>query len=218
MQAAVYQNGSFAASFGITPNYRRNLKSLNDMELVDLCKQGDQKAMDTLVNRYIKPMERLAYRLTRNQDAAQEVLAEALTRMFRNVGDLRNSITLTAWTNRIVVSAFLDIRRRAQRRPASSLDAMVECKGDSVLCQATNSPDSPHQILEDEERSTIIHKAISMLPDHQGKIITLSHFEERSYEEIAEILRLPVGTVKSRLNRARLALRAILKPHLSVLS
>ena len=194
-----------------------NLESLSDAEIVRKCAAGDRPAFDVLIRRYERPIYHLAYRLAGNHDDAHDIAAEAFLRIFRSIGTFRCAITLPAWVNRIVANVFYDMKRRQQRHPASSLDALAEKTGGKLLVAEESGRTSPQKHAEESERSRILSDAISNLPDYQRTMVTLFHSEGRSYEEIASMMSIPVGTVKSRLNRARLALREMLQPQMFAL-
>ena len=193
------------------------LEKLTDEKLIDKCRQGDRAAFDILIKRYERPIYHLAYRLAGNYDDAHDIAAETFLRIYRAIGTFQCAITLPAWINRIVANVFYDTRRHAHRHPAVSLDALVEKTGDALLSKEASSGTDPEGAAEDNERKHILSEAISTLPDYQRTMVTLFHNEGRTYEEIADIMAIPVGTVKSRLNRARLALREKLAPQMSAL-
>lgn len=194
-----------------------NLENLSDEKLIDRCRTGKREAFDVLIKRYERPIYHLAYRLAGNYDDAHDIAAETFLRIYRAIGTFQCAITLPAWINRIVANVFYDTRRHAYRHPAVSLDALVEKTGDSLLANEKTTAKSPHAEAEENERRSILARAIQSLPDYQRMMVTLFHSEGRTYEEIADIMKIPVGTVKSRLNRARLALRERLAPQMSAL-
>ena len=194
-----------------------NLENLSDEKLIEKCRVGNREAFDVLIKRYERPIYHLAYRLSGNYDDAHDIAAETFLRIYRAIGTFQCAITLPAWINRIVANVFYDTRRHAYRHPAVSLDALVEKTGDSLLANEKTTARSPHAEAEENEKKTILTRAIQSLPDYQRMMVTLFHSEGRTYEEIADIMKIPVGTVKSRLNRARLALRERLAPQMSAL-
>lgn len=218
MQTAAFQTGQDRSHAEPLP-YRAmgNLGNLTDEQLVRQCSAGDREAFDVLLHRYERPIYHLAYRLAGNHDDAHDIAAEAALRIFRSIGTFRCAITLPAWINRIVANVFYDMRRRQQRHPASSLDALAEKTGGKLLAAEDNVRTSPHVHAEENEKSRILNEAIACLPDYQRMMVTMFHSEGRTYEEIASMMNIPVGTVKSRLNRARLALREMLTPQMSAL-
>jgi RNA polymerase sigma factor, sigma-70 family len=230
MQGAIYGPATYRPTHDRTDlntNNRRdarldfkssdNLENLPDEKLIEKCRVGNREAFDVLIKRYERPIYHLAYRLSGNYDDAHDIAAETFLRIYRAIGTFQCAITLPAWINRIVANVFYDTRRHAYRHPAVSLDALVEKTGDSLLANEKNTARSPQAEAEDNERKTILAKAIQSLPDYQRMMVTLFHSEGRTYEEIADIMKIPVGTVKSRLNRARLALRERLAPQMSAL-
>ncbi len=218
MQTAALQNSTTQnQTDSLSYQTATNLESLTDEQLVRECSAGNRRAFDVLLHRYERPIYHLAYRLAGNHDDAHDIAAEAALRIFRSIGTFRCAITLPAWINRIVANVFYDMRRRQQRHPASSLDALAEKTGGKMLAAEDNSRTSPHVHAEENEKSRILHEAVASLPDYQRMMVTLFHSEGRTYEEIASMMDIPVGTVKSRLNRARLALREMLAPQMSAL-
>lgn len=214
------QTATFSAALAEGVEYRPtgSFESMSDEQLVRRCADGDRKAFDVLLRRYERPIYHLAYRLAGNHDDAHDIAAEAALRIFRSIGTFRCAITLPAWINRIVANVFYDMRRRQQRHPASSLDALAEKTGGKLLAAEDSRATSPEMHAEENEKTRILNEAISALPDYQRTMVTLFHAEGRTYEEIASMMSIPVGTVKSRLNRARLALREMLTPQISALT
>ncbi len=217
MQTAAFQNTIPSQDTQLEFKAACSLENMTDEQLVRECTAGNRKAFDVLLHRYERPIYHLAYRLAGNHDDAHDIAAEAALRIFRSIGTFRCAITLPAWINRIVANVFYDMRRRQQRHPASSLDALAEKTGGKLLAAEDNSRISPHVHAEENEKTRILNEAIAALPDYQRTMVTLFHSEGRTYEEIASMMDIPVGTVKSRLNRARLALREMLAPQMSAL-
>jgi RNA polymerase sigma-70 factor (ECF subfamily) len=218
MQTAIYRpTRASAKNARVKYLPLEHLDTLSDEKLIEKCRQDDHTAFDVLIKRYERPIYHLAYRLAGNYDDAHDIAAETFLRIYRAIGTFQCAITLPAWINRIVANVFYDTRRHAHRHPAVSLDALVEKTGDTLLTADSRSEASPENHAEENERKSILNEAIQALPEYQRLMVTLFHSEGRTYEEIADIMRIPVGTVKSRLNRARLALRERLSPQMSAL-
>jgi len=218
MQTAIYQPGRVNATPAhVQFNPSVSYTELSDESLIEMCRADVKPAFDELIRRYERPIYHLAYRLAGNYDDAHDIAAETFLRIYRSIGTFQCAITLPAWINRIVANVFFDTRRHAHRHPAVSLDALVEKAGDALLKGADNTQVSPHMRAEESERRKILDDAISHLPDYQRMMVTMFHNDGRTYEEIADMMSVPVGTVKSRLNRARLALREMLQPQMSAL-
>lgn len=188
------------------------MTSADDRQLIERCRSGDREAFDELVHRYEKQAYNLAYRLSGNYDDASDVVVEAFVRVFQGLHTFRGEANFGTWLHRVVVNTFLDIRKRSKGRQNVSLEEQIELDGDTLTRQIEDTSPGPEELVEQEEREEVLQRAISQLSPERRILIVLYHFENLSYEEIAQMLNLPVGTVKSRLNRARLALREILEP------
>ena len=181
--------------------------SAEERALIERCKRGDLAAFNDLVRKYEKQVYNFAYRLTGNYDDANDVAQDAFLRVFNAIGSFRGDSSFSTWLFRITTNVFLDERKKAKAHPQSSLDEYLELGESSVARQIEDPSPTPEAVLEESERALILQKAVSDLPEYQRAMVTLYHGQQKSYEEIAEIMDLPIGTVKSRLNRARLALK-----------
>lgn len=186
--------------------------SSEERSLIERCKRGDLGAFNELVRRYEKQVYNFAYRLTNNYDDANDVAQEAFLRAYNAIGSFRGDASFSTWLFRITTNVFLDDRKRAKAHPHSSLDEYMELDESSVARQVEDPAPGPQTLTEEAERGKILNDAISSLPDYQRAMVVLYHTQQKSYEEIAEMMDLPIGTVKSRLNRARLALKEKLTP------
>ena len=186
---------------------QRTVVSAEEKDLIERCKRGDLAAFNDLVRKYEKQVYNFAYRLTGNYDDANDVAQDAFLRVFNAIGSFRGDSSFSTWLFRITTNVFLDERKKARAHPQSSLDEYMELGESSVARQIEDPSPTPEAVLEESERAQILQKAVSDLPEYQRAMVTLYHGQQKSYEEIAEIMDLPIGTVKSRLNRARLALK-----------
>lgn len=178
-----------------------------DSLLVARVRSGDFTAMDELVQRHYRNVFNLAFRLSGNYDDAQDIVSEAFIRVHNALPNFRGDANFTTWLYRIVKNVFLDERKKQRIRNHSSLEEMVDLEDSAVSRQVEDPTPGPEWVVERGERADTIQKAVGTLPEAQRVMIALYHFHHRSYEEIAEVMGLPIGTVKSRLNRARLALK-----------
>ena len=192
---------------GARPVRGRTAVSAEEKALIERCKRGDLAAFNDLVRKYEKQVYNFAYRLTGNYDDANDVAQDAFLRVFNAIGSFRGDASFSTWLFRITTNVFLDERKRAKAHPQASLDEYLELGESSVTRQIEDPSPTPEVVLEESERAQILSKAVSELPEYQRAMVTLYHGQQKSYEEIAEIMDLPIGTVKSRLNRARLALK-----------
>ena len=217
MQATTQQKTAVKTSKPAFRNADGALGALTDERLIELYRAGDKKAFDALIHRYERQIYNLAYRMSKNYDDAQEIASEAFVRICLNLPSVEHAITLPAWINRIVVNVYINMHRHARRHPATSLEGLQEKAGDAVFLMDKSENGSLQKHAEATERAEILKKAIEALPPSHRPLVTLFHTEGRTYEEIARTLRIPTGTVKSRLNRARLALRTMLAPQMAAL-
>jgi RNA polymerase sigma-70 factor (ECF subfamily) len=181
-----------------------------DIALIERAQRGDRDAVNQLVVKYQARAYQYAYRLTGNSDDAADLVAEAFVRVYTALPRFRKDSQFTTWLFRIVTNCFLDAKKKAARKPTDQLeDGWVGADAESTIVDQ----ESPVEASERSEREEIMQKAIEQLPEYQRAMIVMFHVENLSYEDIAATLDLPIGTVKSRLNRARLALREILEPY-----
>ncbi|MBV9848381.1 MAG: sigma-70 family RNA polymerase sigma factor [Armatimonadetes bacterium] len=186
--------------------------SAEEKAIIERCKRGDLAAFNELVKRYEKQVYNFAYRLTGNYDDANDIAQDAFLRVYNAIGSFRGDASFSTWLFRITTNVFLDERKRARAHPHASLDEYVELDESSVSRQIEDTSPTPDLVTEGKERAQILQDAIQSLPEYQRAVVTLYHTQQKSYEEIAEIMDQPIGTVKSRLNRARLALKEKLSP------
>lgn len=180
--------------------------------LIQRCKQGDIAAFNELVERYNKRVFNFAYRMSGNYDDACDVAQEAFVRVFNAINTFRGEANFTTWLYRIVTNVYLDERKKQKSHMHTSLEDYIDLEENSVTRQIEDGRPTPDNVVEQGERDDLLKQAIQELPEYQRMMVVLYHTQSKSYEEIADIMKLPIGTVKSRLNRARLALKEKLEP------
>jgi RNA polymerase sigma-70 factor (ECF subfamily) len=182
-----------------------------DWDIIQRCKQGDMAAWDSLVGRYEKPVYKFAFSLCKNYDDASDVAGQVFVRLFDYIHTFRNDSHFSSWLFCIVRNIYVDTCLRATHRSHLSLDEGLEVDGGRLARDITDPALSPEEHLLQTERRDVLIGVIHHLPDYQRKIISLYYAEDRSYDEIAGLTGVPVGTVKSRLYRARKMLRSRLE-------
>jgi RNA polymerase sigma-70 factor, ECF subfamily len=182
-----------------------------DSVLIERSQRGDKNAFDSLIRKHEKRAYQYAFRLTSNPEEAGDVVADAFVRVYSALGNFKGNSAFTTWLYRILTNCFLDMRKKERSRPTTSLEAALQTEDGDVERQVEDSGPTPHLQAERRERERAVESAVDNLPEYQKAMITMYHAEMLSYEEIAEALDLPIGTVKSRLNRARLSLRELLQ-------
>lgn len=178
-------------------------------ELVVRCKKGDREAFNCLVEKYQTKVVNIAYGMLSNQEDAYDAAQEVFIRIYRNIGNFQGKSSLSTWIYRIVANVCTDLLRKRGRKSVISLDSSPG-EEDSAPKELRDPALTPEAAAALSETQREVRQAISTLVEEQRIIITLYDIEGMSYEEIAHIVDCPVGTVKSRLNRARKALKKIL--------
>ncbi|MFZ2486888.1 MAG: sigma-70 family RNA polymerase sigma factor [Anaerolineae bacterium] len=180
---------------------------MDEQALIDAACQGNLAAFNRLVLTYQAMTYNLAYRILGHPEGAEDAAQEAFIKAYRNLNQYRGG-SFKAWLLRIVTNVCYDQLRHVQRRPASSLEDMAvdpEHAGKLV-----DHAEEPGEYALRQELSQVIQRGIELLPAEQRIVLTLSDIEGLSYEEIAEVMDTSLGTVKSRLSRARTKLRDFL--------
>ncbi len=182
-----------------------------DQALVERAQQGDKRAFDVLVLKYQNKIIQLAYRYVHDHEEAMDVAQEAFIKAYRSLGNFRGDSAFFTWIYRIAINTAKNyLVSGARRPPRSDLDAQEaeQYEGAAGLREYA-TPE--HVLLRDEIKATIA-AAIDELPDDLRTAITLRELEGLSYEEIAQAMDCPIGTVRSRIFRAREAIDTKLRP------
>ena len=175
--------------------------------LVEQAKAGDQQAFTALVARYQRKIYRLAKNITRNDEDAEDVLQEAFLKAYEHLDKFEGHSKFYTWIVRIAVNeALMKLRKRRGDREVS-LDEPVGLGEDEVKREIAVWEDNPEQRYSREEMQDILNEAVDGLKEDFRTVFVLRDIEELSTEETAEVLKISIPAVKSRLLRARLALR-----------
>lgn len=183
----------------------------DDAVLISRFQAGQHEAFDALITKHQARAYQYAYRLARDAEEASDVVAEAFVRVYKALCNFKGESAFTTWLYRILTNCYLDMRKKEKSRQTTSLEAALHTDEGELERQIEDTSRTPHQAAERSERERTIEWAVEKLPEYQKAMILMYHVEMLSYEEIANSLELPIGTVKSRLNRARLSLRELLK-------
>lgn len=174
----------------------------DDTRLVQAALGGDKDAFGCLVGRYQDRVFNTLVRVLGCRDDAKDVVQDAFVQAFVKLDTFRGDAKFYTWLYRIALNLALSQRRR-RRRPTESLDAAKEFAGEEPVAQ---QPTAAEDLIQ-RERATLLQQALLKLNDGHRQILVLRELESCSYETIAEILQMPVGTVRSRLFRARIQLK-----------
>jgi len=187
------------------PRRKERVDPGDEAALVGAAQGGDEAAFTEIVRRYQRAVYRVAYALTRNASDADDLAQETFVRAYQALGRFRQGEPLYPWLSRIAVNLTYSLFRRRRRRPETSIEPLVEAG------QQWAAADDPAAEAADRERAEHLRQAFAGLsPEHQA-ILVLRVVQDLTYEEIAQALEIPLGTVMSRLSRARAELKVRMK-------
>jgi len=183
--------------------------------LVERTVAGDQKAYELLVLKYQRRIERLIGRMVRDTDLVEDIAQETFIRAYRALAQFRGEAQFYTWLYRIAVNtakkALVDLKRDPLVSETALRGGDEEDETSSVENELT-SAETPETVLAAKEIAAAVNSAMEALPDELRQAVSLREIEGLSYEEIAEVMNCPIGTVRSRIFRAREAISARIKP------
>lgn len=185
-----------------------------DAMLVERTVAGDQKAYELLVIKYQRRIQRLIGRMVRDVDLVEDIAQETFIRAYRALAQFRGDAQFYTWLYRIAVNTAKKALMELKRDPTVSENSFKSADDDetSPLENELTSAETPEAVLASKEIAQIINAALEALPEELRQAITLREIEGLSYEEISEAMSCPIGTVRSRIFRAREAISQKVKP------
>jgi len=182
---------------------------MDDLKIIESCLLGNTQAFSQLIDSYKNMVYNLSYRMSNNPQEAEDISQEAFLRAFESLAHFNPSYKFSTWLYQITLNIIRD-RFKKKELNYVSLDTPVEKDDSELYHQPADFTLNPEQIIDKQEKAQAIQKAILFLPLKYREVIVLRHLQDLSYIEIANILKLPTGTVKVRLYRAREQLKKIL--------
>lgn len=185
--------------------------------LVERCKAGDTLAFDELISAHQDRVLNTAFRLMGNYEEALDLTQEVFLNCFRKIGNFKGDSALSTWLYRITVNTAKNRWKYQQSRGlhrTTSLDAPMEADDEERVRQYPDTQPTPRKVATDREAMAFLEEHLAQLGEEHREVLVLRYMEELSYEEIAEILNLSLGTVKSRIHRARNELREVMDEYL----
>ena len=183
---------------------------LHESELILQCKDGNVEAFEQLVIKYQRQIYTVAYRFMGNHEDASDLAQEAFLKAYKSIGRFRGESSLKTWLYHIVSNVCRDELRKRKKGQVFSLDAPILTEEGEIPRQTEDWTYAPDLIYESKEIQLFIQEALNQLSPEYKEVIILREIQGFSYEEIATHLDCSLGTIKSRLNRARKAMRDIL--------
>lgn len=186
---------------------------VNDLEFIKRAKNGDKYAFDELVKLYAKKLYNFAIKLSGNLEMAKDITQDTFVKAYNSIKKIEDENSFDAWIKRILINTWKNYVRYEKRRKFFSHFSIFESKteGDRKEFEIQDNNPSPLDNLQKQLENEAAQKALNKLNELNRTIIILRDIEELSYEEIVKILKIPMGTVKSRIVRARQALKQELK-------
>jgi len=181
--------------------------SPSDAELIERCLRKDNSAWETIIARFRRKVFHIAYKFTGKHDEAEDLSQEIFLKVFKSLDKFNRDADFSTWLSSVARNYCIDRYRAGKREREVLVEDLV------AFDLAPASFGNPHRALEDRDRRSFLRKGLELLPEKLREAVVLRDLQGMSYQEMAERLRLPEGTVKSRINRgreelARLLLRA----------
>ncbi|OGP66214.1 MAG: hypothetical protein A2169_15030 [Deltaproteobacteria bacterium RBG_13_47_9] len=183
-------------------------------EVIESCKAGDEKAFTEVVLHSQKKVFNIAYRMLGNLEEAKDLAQEVFISVFESIKDLKEEVKFDAWLTQITLNHCRNRWKYLKRRQyfnSDSLDDPIETEDGSMPRAVVDPSDNPEILYEKKSIQQFIQRGLQKLKEDQRELLVLRDLQGFSYEEMAELLSLPEGTIKSRLHRARMDFKEILE-------
>ncbi|WDV47300.1 sigma-70 family RNA polymerase sigma factor [Clostridiaceae bacterium M8S5] len=180
----------------------------NDEMLIKRCQKGDIDAFEILIESYEKIAYNIALKMIKNREDAMDVSQEAFIKVYKSINKFNFQASFSTWLYRIVVNTCIDFLKKEKKD--LSIDSTIKTEDGEIKSQIADTKNTPERILEKKLTRELVHNSINELSEIHKVAIILRDIHGFSYEEIAEITQTGKGTVKSRINRARIALKKII--------
>lgn len=195
------------------PSGRAALRALDDTALVSACLADDSRAFEVLVERYQVRLLNFVYRTIGDRDRAEDLVQEVFIRVYRHLGRFDRSKKFSTWIYTIASNLAKNELRNRSRSPLVLFQAIkAKFEDEDRPLQFEDEGNRPDDLYRKRLLREQVEAAVQQLPAHHREVFVLRELEGNSYEEIAEITGVQLGTVKSRLNRARAAFAEIIEP------
>lgn len=197
------------------PSVREQLRAQDDTEVVSAFLAGEERAFAELVDRYQGRLLNFVYRTIGDRDRAEDLVQEAFIRVYRHIGRFDRSKKFSTWVYTIASNLAKNELRNRSRNPLVLFQTIASRFEDEERPLQFEDPESrPDDQFRKRHLQEVVEETVNRLPVHHREVFVLRELEGKSYEEIAEITGANLGTVKSRLNRARTAFAELVEPAL----
>lgn len=188
-----------------------DITMIDDTELMLRVKTGDVRSFENLVGRHQRPLVNYFYRMSWDRQTSEDLAQEVFIRIYNHAKDYEPQAKFTTYMYRVARNLWIDRRRHEAHAPKTvSLDAPVDAEGDTFHDVVGSDAPDPAGRMVTEERAAMVRKAIDGLPEEQKAVLLLAESKGMKYQEIAAVLEIPLGTVKSRMHAAVMKLKEVL--------
>lgn len=179
---------------------------LTETSFIDALKSGNEAAFQQLVSTYQDKVLNTCYGFMTNREEAEDLTQDVFVEVFRSIHNFKGESKLSTWIYRIAVSKSLEeIRSRKRQKRAAYFKSLIGLEVASEIVASNNK--TPHELLEDQQRVIILQEAIEKLVENQRTAFTLHKYEQLSYKEVAEVMKLSLPAVESLMHRAKMNLK-----------
>ena len=182
----------------------------SDEQLVARVQKGDKRSFDLLVLKYQHKVLALVRRYVKDHAEAEDVAQESFVKAYRAIGSFRGDSAFYTWLYRIAVNTAKNALDARKRRPASDVD--IDEVEDYAFSDALRVEENPENLLATQDVHRVVQEVLANLPEELRRALELREFDGLAYEEIAEVMACPIGTVRSRIFRAREAIDEAIRP------
>jgi RNA polymerase sigma-70 factor (ECF subfamily) len=180
---------------------------LTDTQLIGQYLEGNQKAFETIINRYAQPIFRFTYKLTNNKDTAHDITQETIIKLWKNIKKFDTSKNIKAWLFTIAKNTTLDYLRKNKNLNFSDLNNTYDSNDDDFAQNIEDSEPLQFEIFEKNENIEMVQKALETLSVENKMIVLLKNGEEMTFDEIATVVEKPMNSVKSQYRRSLISLK-----------
>jgi len=181
-----------------------------DELLVKRAQKGDMDAFETLVTKYEKKVFSISFRMLSDREEAMDASQEVFIKVFKALSGFKSESKFSTWLYRITTNVCLDLLRKRKDNSAISFDAEFETEDGEMRLDPVDRTPGVEETIEREELKRLVSEAVMKLPEIHRTMIILRDFNDLSYSEIASAIDCPEGTIKSRISRARKALKDLM--------
>ncbi|WP_064505468.1 RNA polymerase sigma factor [Defluviitalea phaphyphila] len=186
------------------------MSNKDEISLIKKAKKGDILAFEELILRYEAKIYNIAYRMLSNEEDAKDVSQEIFIKVFKKLKKFRGDSNFSTWLYRIATNACIDELRKRKGKEIYSVDEKIETKEGSIIKEYVDDKQNVEELIINKEKAYSIQLAINKLSEEHKKAIILRDLQGLEYNEISKILECSLGTVKSKISRARRKLKELL--------